>query len=235
VAIGVILASLIIWVSRPAPTCFDDKKNQGEEGVDCGGPCEIACLETAQLPVVLWVRIFKAPGNFFDTASLVDNPNVLFGSSELTYRFRIYDANNILVSIREGKTFVNPGERFIIFESGIDAGERIPQRATVEFDKIIWRRVEKEKPILKVVRKDFVNLPFPRLFVEVENTSILDVKDVYLSAVLFDEEGNAVASSQTKIDFLKAERSQGAVFTWPRSFEKPPASSEVFIRARLVP
>jgi hypothetical protein len=25
------------------PTCKDQAKNQGEEGVDCGGPCPIAC------------------------------------------------------------------------------------------------------------------------------------------------------------------------------------------------
>jgi len=24
---------------KPAPTCSDGKQNQGEEGVDCGGPC----------------------------------------------------------------------------------------------------------------------------------------------------------------------------------------------------
>lgn len=29
----------------PAPTCFDGILNQGEEGIDCGGPCITACAE----------------------------------------------------------------------------------------------------------------------------------------------------------------------------------------------
>lgn len=28
---------------EPCPTCFDNKRNQGEFGVDCGGPCEAEC------------------------------------------------------------------------------------------------------------------------------------------------------------------------------------------------
>ncbi|MEM9051708.1 MAG: Ig domain-containing protein [Bacteroidota bacterium] len=31
--------------NRIEPTCFDEVKNQGEEGIDCGGPCE-ECLPT---------------------------------------------------------------------------------------------------------------------------------------------------------------------------------------------
>ncbi len=30
-------------ISKPIPDCFDGIKNQGEYGVDCGGPCSFPC------------------------------------------------------------------------------------------------------------------------------------------------------------------------------------------------
>ncbi|MGB9763310.1 MAG: peptidoglycan-binding domain-containing protein [Minisyncoccia bacterium] len=33
------LTGFIVITHQPKPTCFDNKQNQNEEGVDCGGPC----------------------------------------------------------------------------------------------------------------------------------------------------------------------------------------------------
>jgi len=36
----------------PCPSCFDNVQNQGETGIDCGGPCE-PCAPTVEVPVVV--------------------------------------------------------------------------------------------------------------------------------------------------------------------------------------
>lgn len=234
-AIVVISISLAVWFSRPAPSCFDNKQNQDEEGVDCGGSCEIVCAQSAKPLVVLWTRAFKTSEGIYDLTALISNPNTLLGSSLLSYRFKLYDTNNILIGLKQGETFVNPRQDFVVFEPNVNTGKRIPKRAVIEFDELVWRRLEKETPLLKAVQRDFVNFPFPRLSSQVQNSSIFDIRDVYLTAVLFDEKDNALASSQTKIDLIKAEASHPAVFTWSRPLETPPSSNQIFIRTRLVP
>lgn len=230
-----ILVFLIIWFNRTAPTCWDGEQNQNEEGVDCGGVCEIVCSASAQDLVVFWTRPLKISEGVYDVAALLNNPNTLLGSSVLKYRFKFYDANNVLINLEEGTTFINPRERFVIFGSNIKTGAKIPQRATIEFGEIIWRRVEEETPFIEAVKRDFDNFPFPRLVTEIKNNSIFDVRNVFLTAVLFDENGNSMAASRTSIDFMKAESTGRAVFTWPESFSQFPASSEIYIRIRLVP
>jgi hypothetical protein len=224
----------LVWYFWPEPTCFDGRKNQGEEGIDCGGPCT-PCLKEIKDISVLWTRFFKNREGFYDVAALVENPNLFGGISSIGYKFGLYDADNVLIAERKGSAFINPGERWIIFESGFSVGWRIPYRAYMEFDQQKnWKYFKKERPFLGVVRKDFSNFPFPRLSSEIKNDSLFDVKDVFVSAVLYDDIGGAVGVSFTKIDLIKAESSQIAAFTWPQPFEKEPASIEVIATTNLM-
>ena len=234
-AVAALAVYLIYLGVKPASSCFDAKKNQNEEGIDCGGVCVIACSFNVESLNILWTRPFEVRAGSYDVAAFVSNPNTLLAASSLVYRFKIYDSDNILITIKEGQTFVNPGENFIIFESAVEVGQRAPQRAVIEFEPAVWKRVEKSTPFLKADKKEFANVPFPRLSAEIQNKSIFDVSDIYASAVIFDENGNAQAVSQIKIDNIKAESAKAVSFTWPTAFENPPASTEIFLRTRLAP
>ena len=182
----------------------------------------------------LWIRFFKNREGFYDAAALVDNPNLNAGISDIKYSFKLYDANNILIAAKDGNTFINPGEQQLIFESNISTGPRTPARAFIEFSQPEnWKYIKKEKSFLSVVKKDFVNLPFPRLTAEIRNDSLFDTKDVIVSAILYDESGNAQGVSSTKIDLIGAGLSETAAFTWPQSFEKEPVSIEVIATTNL--
>jgi hypothetical protein len=230
--IFVLLVLGLIYLLRPAPTCFDQKQNQREEGVDCGGPCE-ACVGQASDLVIFWTRALEVASGFYEVASFIENPNLLLGARELVYRVRLYDTNNILVALREGRTFVNPREKFLIFEESIETRERIPVRATIEFNPIRWRRIEKERPQLVVASKEFENVPNGRLGVLVRNQSLFPVEDIYLSSALVDENGNALGASTSFLERIEGESSREVFFTWPRTFFPPPASIEVLVRTNL--
>ncbi len=223
----------LVWYFWPAPTCTDNRKNGGEEGIDCGGPCT-PCLGEIKDISEKWARFFKSREGFYDTAALIENSNLFAGISSAKYRFKLYDANNVLIAIREGSTFINPGENQVIFESNIFTGPRTPRDAYLEFDaEKNWKYIKKEQPFLSVVKKDFINTPFPRLSVEVHNERFDDVKNVLVSAVLYDAEGNAQGVSATKIDMIPAESTQTAFLTWPVPFEKEPEAIGVFVTTNL--
>lgn len=232
---GIITVAIVglVWYFWPNPTCTDNKQNGKEEGIDCGGQCT-PCLGEVKDLSVLWVNFFKNQEGFYDAAALIENPNLYAGLASLKYQFKLYDANNVLIVVREGNTFINPGERQVIFESNLSAGSRTPFRAYIEFSQQKdWKYVKKEKPFLSVVKKDFFNFPFPRLSAEIKNDSIFDMKGISVAAVLYDTSDKVQAVSTTKIDLIPAESSQFANFSWPLAFDKEPASIEVIATINL--
>ena len=58
---SIVILAIILIVGLPAflllykaPTCFDGKQNQGEGGIDCGGPCVKLCPSAFLPPEVIW-------------------------------------------------------------------------------------------------------------------------------------------------------------------------------------
>ncbi|MBI5045923.1 MAG: hypothetical protein HZC14_02905 [Candidatus Niyogibacteria bacterium] len=233
ILIGLFLWLIVSWLT-PAPTCFDGKQNQKEEAVDCGGPCAKQCTGEVKNFNILWIRAIEAASGSYDAAALVENPNFSVGARKVAYKFKLYDDRNVTIAIREGETFVNPGERFVIFESAIPTGEKNVARAILEWSDLAtvdWLKIDKEKPNLLVVRKNFVNEPAPYLEARVRNDAPVDIQNVYMSAVLYDVNGNVMAVSQTLFDFFAALSERSAFFTWSKPFAAPPASIEIFLRA----
>ncbi len=229
----VVFAVVLVIILVSKPTCFDNKQNQNELGIDCGGSCK-PCLGEVKNLIVVWSKAFKLENGKYDAAAIVKNPNLFVGIHALKYKFKLYDSDNVLVAVRDGETFINPGEDYVIFQANIDVGERIPVRAFVEFEKNPkWERIEKEKPQIVVSKKDFTNEPFPRLIIEISNKSFDPVKNLSIAAVLFDEEGNAIGASATSVESVNGNSSRQTALTWPVPFSRPPASTKIFLRTNL--
>jgi uncharacterized protein (TIGR02588 family) len=223
----------LIYFLRPAPSCTDGRQNQDEESIDCGGSCA-TCLSKGEDLITHWTRFFLTSRGQYEIAGFVENPNLLLGTDNLTYRLRLYDANNILIAIREGKTFVNPRERFLIFEKDVETLERVPVRTTLEFIGPDWRRIEKERPQLVVTKKNFVNTETgAELRVSVRNQSLFSVKNVSLAVALMDASGNAIGISTSRVDSIAGEAEREVFFTWRQQFDPPPETIEVVVRTNL--
>lgn len=220
----------IIYYFQPAPSCTDGKLNQNEERIDCGGECE-ACVVDPKDLVISWARPFElTPGNY-DAAALIENPNLYYGSREIEYTFLLY-ADNILIASKEGKTFLNPRDKFMIFESGIMTKERQATSAKIEFKNIMWKRFDQERPNILVSSKTFENAPNGRAKVVLKNQTLFEIKNIYISIALNDSFGNAIGVSSTKIDEINTEASRDVYFTWrnPIPFA---SSTEVYMRTNL--
>jgi len=229
----IVAGLLLVFILLNKPTCFDGKQNQSEEAIDCGGPCQ-ACLGQVRDIIVVWSKVFKLDNGQYEAAALVKNPNLSLALQSIKYRIKLYDKKNILVAVREGETFINPGGEYVLFETNIDVGKRSPIKAFVEFSKKIkWEKIEGKIPQIVVSRKTFTPLPFPRLSAEISNTSIFSIDGVFAAAVLYDKDGNVMAVSSTKIKSIAGNASYPVVFTWPTPFGEKPVSSHIFLRVNL--
>lgn len=240
VIIVVVLATLGFF-SLPyifkAPTCTDGKQNQGESGADCGGPCVKVCVSQVNELKIIWTRTFKVTEGVYDTLSYVENQNFDAALKKIIYKFSLYDADNILVAERVGKTYITPNGKIPIFEGGIRTGERIPRRALFEFAEAPdWIKIPDKASSFSLATSDikFETVDSrPVVSSTIINKSIYAVSDVEVTAILYDERDNAIAVSRTTIDSLSKGSSQGIVFTWLLPLDKPPARIEIIPRADI--
>lgn len=219
---------------RPQPNCFDGARNQDELGVDCGGRCAKVCPVEVSTLINFWTRVFRVSDGVYDVGALVENPNAGFHIPRLSYTIRVYDAKNIPVAERRGMTFVNPKERFLIFEAAIPTGNKVPVRAVLEFEESEWIRGNMQNGDgvggLTIVGKIFTADPAPRLSAELENASQKDFGGITVSAVLYDADKNVLGVSGTHVDELPHGGKAPVVFTWPELFKNEVASSDIFPR-----
>ena len=221
---------------RVPVSCTDSKQNQGELGIDCGGPCVNIC-ESEIIPLsVEWVRPFKVAEGSYDAGAMIVNRNSYLGIPKFKYRLSLFDSKNVHVSEREGEIFINPNEKVLLFVSGLDTGEREATRAILEFqeDKLLqgWKRSEdiSKKPKLSVGNEKTTEGEKPSLSAEITNSSPYDVKDINVSAVVYDEKNNAIAVSSTFISDLLKDSTETVYFTWPRAFSDKPKRVDIFPR-----
>lgn len=214
-------------------TCFDGKQNGVEAGVDCGGSCALVCRESVRDMSLLWARSFPVSGSVYNSVAYIENPNPNAGIERLKYEFRLYDENNVFITLREGEAYIGPNGKYAILEPGIDTGNRIPKRTTFSIlDKnILWKAVPGDFVSKVSLRTsgETIQLLNGKLRVEADliNDSVYDIADVNISAVVYDKEDNAVAVSRTTRGELKAQSKNRLVFTWIQSFSEDPLRVEL--------
>lgn len=209
-----------------APSCFDGKRNGNESGIDCGGSCVRACLFEVDKLSVIWARSFRVTDGRHNAVAYVENQNINTAIYKIKYRFRFADKDNIYIGMREGETFVPPAGKFAIFEPAIGVGNSIPVYTTFEWSEVpIWVKVPKEKIEETKVLVTDIRLEdedtMPRMSATLKNGSLLNIPEVSVVAILYDEEGNAVTVSRTYIESLAPEQVVPLSFTWPEPMPRP--------------
>jgi len=231
------IAGLIVavWLNITAPSCADGKQNQNEKGIDCGGQCSKECLGEIKNLTVLWSKSLKVSRGGYDAVALVENRNLFLSAQSVKYQFKFYDDRNILIASRNGEIFVNPGRKFAIFESNVDVGARKPAKVFLEFQRNInWEIYKGENLGLVVTKKEYQNDPKPSISATLENKTLAEVKGIYVVAIIYADDGNAIAASATKIGEIKGEASADIFFTWPEKFEAGYSRDEIYLSAQSV-
>jgi hypothetical protein len=229
---------LVILIGVPAvyflykkPTCFDGKQNGTERGIDCSGSCPKLCPADFAEPRVLWSYSMRVVPGVYNSIAYVQNPNPVEAKS-VPYVFRIYDDKGVQIAERKGNAFVPAGQKFAIFQGGIEL-EQAPARTTFEFGAVSsWRQGEIFSK-LKVVRTDLDQGTSPRAEVTIKNYSLdKDVGETDAFIILYDADDNRVAFSKTVIEGVPANESRILYFTWPESFSKSVVRTEMLFTAK---
>jgi hypothetical protein len=201
--IGVIVYGVYFLALRPTPSCFDNRQNGDETGIDCGGSCISCEIKNLQILNISATSLFGTD-RVFSASAEVSNPNHNFGAKSFDYEVNFYDtAGNPLVAPIKNKSFVYAGESKRIVEAGVRITTGIPRSAEIKIvtSSITWERAEEffEPPhelgnlsaaaegSQLVVSGNFTNL----------NNYI--ISRVIVTAFAIDSSGNRVGASRTEL------------------------------------
>lgn len=202
------------------PTCFDGEQNQGEAGTDCGGPCSRFCAEGNERLEVLWDRSVLFESGAYNAVASVENALDGAGLKRVVYTFRLRDEAGEVIAKREGTTFVNPGENFVLFEPRIQTGYEVPVSTFLTFEEDPdWIRTTENPPKIVVLQRKISDLDTqPRLVATLRNPQLVRVQNINVTAVVYGVKGNVIGVSGTYIEAFPRTSERQVYFTWPSPF-----------------
>lgn len=148
--LAIILAATYFIFLKPSPTCFDNKQNQNEQSIDCGGVC-IPCGAKYAEPLKI-TQLNNSPAGNKKTVLLAEikNPNLDFGAQEFSYKFNFLDSQGSKISEVSGRSFIYSGEvKYLINVVEIDSKDF--SKTELEFSNYKWiSKEEFKKPDITV-------------------------------------------------------------------------------------
>ncbi|MBI2591703.1 MAG: hypothetical protein HYW34_03445 [Candidatus Brennerbacteria bacterium] len=199
--IGSIFLIFYFAFLKPAPSCFNNKLDQNETAVDCGGvcaPCELAKVQPVQ---VNWVKYFPASQNRITIAAELANPNTNFASPAIPYRFTIYGPFGVKIKTLENNTFIYAGERKYLLESAAFDFKDIT-RIDLDLGESQW--LEKTKLIKPSAEPVGIRTEIKDSFISVSgsvsNKQAAALRQIKVIVFLFDRFKQILMISQTVVN-----------------------------------
>jgi len=230
------LALISIAVFYKAPSCSDNIQNQGEAGIDCGGPCPYLCTDQEEPPTVLFTQALpNTDSGRTDVVASVENKNLDAAARNVPYSIVLYGTDQSLIGNVTGTIDLPPGATQPIYVPGVAFGKQIPANAFLEIASSApeWFHLPTDPRIVPTVSNTALGgtVSAPRIQALLTNPSVTSLSNVQVIVFVKDAQGNVIAASQT-VTTVPPQGTATAIFTWNTAFPGTPVSIEV---APLVP
>lgn len=224
VIIGIAVFAFVYKV----PSCTDNTQNQGEQGVDCGGPCTYLCTAQLDAPTVLFARGLALPGSRTDVIAYIQNPNKRAEAKGVPYVIELHAADATLIARSLGFIDLPAGETVPLFVRAAVQGSSVARAfVRVDTEKIAWTSVKAEYRVPRAIETTMMEGVNPRVSAKLANETYSPMYNVRAVVVVYDSQGTAIAASETLVPAIAAQSSVPVTFTWNESFIYAPARFEI--------
>lgn len=200
--LGGILWLLYSITLKPAPSCFDNKQNGNEAGVDCGGNC-VSCEIKNLSPLSLLPATLFSADRVFSASAELQNPNLNYGAKTFDYEVNFYDASDKVLETRKNKSFIYSGETKNLIEAGIRITNGIPARAEIKIDdkSIVWEKAENFSSPKYDLKNVMAELENGQAVIggNITNSDNLTISKIIIGAFLIDKLGVKIGTSKTEL------------------------------------
>ncbi len=219
----------------PEASCFDNKRNQKEIGIDCGGPCQSCEAKNPRALEIFWARAARASRDAYDAVALVENPNEELSSAAVRYEFTLLDHLGV-IGRKTGATYIYPQERRYIIEPV--STRREPVRVEFKILGVEWRVLRPETPQIVVEQRTHsVEEEDGKKQSVVEavllNAWALGLGEAAVDFIVFDEAGNVIGANTIAVENLAAGERRSVRSIWPEPLAGTIGKIEVYPRANL--
>ena len=203
----------------PAPSCYDNRQNQGEEAVDCGGPCGPCGIAQAQPLVTRNVSITKA-GEGIGVAAEISNPNVNLGARSFEYTLRLIDDVGGVLAERNGTSYGYAGSVFYVVVPSLPFSIEQVARAEMSISNTVWDEQEDfSRPTFEVVESNTTKDNFVYVQGRVKNEESERYENVEVMALLYSNLGQLVGASKTTIAEVEPFGTESFSIPFPQELE----------------
>lgn len=199
---------------KPAPSCTDNKQNQKETAVDCGGsciPCEVKGLNL----VTEEVKIFPTGTGQATLLAKVRNPSREFSAS-FSYEFNLGGTRLNQRELR-GKGMIAPQKSQYIVVPNLPISADSIGGADLNIAELNWS--ENKSPALNIRIDSQSNADKTRVTVTgvLSNNSAVNLSRVKLTALLFDKEGKVLNASIAELEKVDAFKTKQFIVFFPEA------------------
>lgn len=227
-----VLGYFLYLFFKTAPTCFDGKKNQGEEGVDCGGPCFQICLPENFRDIQVSDVKFLNIGNKTILLAKIQNLNSSIAAWQFDYEFIISGTDGSVLKKVVGQSFVYAEE--IKYLSQI-LNENLSNISRVEL-KIynpLWIKSEYFlRPKINLLAKE-ISKQNGMVYVrgKIINNDFVVFRNVKI-LVNFYRQNELVGYSETTINQIKSSETLPFEILFPGGLDLNSLQTEILIEAK---
>ncbi len=226
-----IAAVTIIATLHHTPSCTDGIQNQGEQGVDCGGPCPYLCSANENPPTVLFTALVGNGQGRTDVIAEIENKNTDAAAKNVPYTIALYNASHVLVRDISGSVDLAPGATVPVYLPGVESGTHTVTSAFLSIDpaEVHWYRLASDPRIVPQVSNVVVaaTSTAPLITATLDNPSTDLLTQVLAIVLVHDERGNVIAASQTIVPTIPPLGSATATFAWNVPFQGTAITTEV--------
>lgn len=207
----IVFAALIYGVyvlliyARPA-SCFDNRQNQGEKGIDCGGPCEPCGLRLVQEIATSTPQILEIDKNRVSILTEIKNFNQNFGAEQFSYAINFYDFSGKQIKAISGRSFVYAGEIKNIIEPLVEIPFSAIARSEILVNDVSWVSSEEfikpETEVREIKIEELSGAVVVRGLLV--NNGAIRLKQIGISAFIFNKSGLRMGISKTALQDIDA-------------------------------
>ena len=150
--VGGLIAFQII---KPNPSCYDHKKNNNEEGVDCGGPCQSCEIKDLSALEYNSMSAWLLQDDKYFVYNRITNMNDAWGAKEFTYTFDFVKEVDVKGRIKEEVIKTIENTSYILPKQSKYLVAMI-EKPSFEFDKIVLRVDDKKVVWAKPLSPNFI-------------------------------------------------------------------------------
>jgi hypothetical protein len=223
IVLGGLVTGIYLLFLKPAPSCFDNVQNEGEQGVDCGGPCGKVCLPSGIQPIVPigTVGVFSPLAGHKTILAQLENANADLAASTFDYTVTLYGADgSSTVATFDGTSYAYADEtKYIVLPNEPLSASTTVSRADIAISNVQWVPVSQMGTAPKFAFTNLESAAGANGFITVNgNITDRDVSsfgNIIIVAIFNNAAGMPIGASQTELDSLAPNATQGFSVSYP--------------------